>query len=256
MIARRSDRSGRSLSAEHTPEAVRRRIGEASAPSYVADGVYGAIDGAVTTFAVVAGVRGADLGAEIVLILGLANLVADGFSMAVGNYLGTKTEIGEIEQTRRVEKEHIRRIPEGEREEIRQIFSAKGFEGEDLERIVEVITADEERWVDTMLREEHGLSLQSRSPMRAGTVTFLFFFIAGFVPLLAYVADWLQLVSISDPFLVASVLTGIAFLVIGIRKSRVVGRAWYRDGAETLLIGAIAALLAYGLGDWLRSIVS
>jgi VIT1/CCC1 family predicted Fe2+/Mn2+ transporter len=132
--------------AAHAPDAIRRRLRLGASYSYLRDFVYGAIDGAVTTFAVVSGVAGAGLDAEIVLILGGANLVGDGFSMAAGNYLGTRAESQQRDRLRRMEERHIDLVPAGEREEIRQIFAAQGFEGHDLQRAVEVITSDRPRW--------------------------------------------------------------------------------------------------------------
>lgn len=146
------------------PETVRRRLSRPPSSSYLRDFIYGAIDGAVTTFAVVAGVEGADLSASVVLILGGANLIADGFSMAVSNFLGLRAAHQQLERARREEERQVSLIPEGEREEIRQIFAAKGFEGKDLERVIDVITADRELWVSTMLSEELGLGGAEPSP--------------------------------------------------------------------------------------------
>ena len=117
------------------------------------DFVYGATDGAVTTFAVVAGVVGASLSPSIVLILGFANLLADGFSMAVGNYLATKAQREYIEKARKREEWEIDNLVEQEKQEIRDIYTKKGFKAELLDEIVKVITSRRKVWFDTMMRE-------------------------------------------------------------------------------------------------------
>src|SRR5262245_48165817 len=135
---------------QHHPEAVAARLGRDPKVSYLRDWVYGGIDGAVTTFAVVAGVVGAELSPRVVLILGMANLIGDGFSMAAGNYLSTKSEHDELKFYEAIEQRHIEEFPEGEREEIRHIMKRRGFKGKDLQRVVAVITADPKRWVEAM----------------------------------------------------------------------------------------------------------
>lgn len=242
--------------AEHTPDAIRRRLADGPRASYLRDFIYGAIDGTVTTFAVVAGVEGARLSSGIVVVLGLANLVGDGFSMAVSNYLGTRAEDEHAAKLRRIEEEHIDHYPEGEREEIRQIFAGKGFEGEDLERAVEVITSDRQRWVDTMLIEELGVSPHGPEPWRSALATFVAFCVVGAVPLLAFFWELLLPgAKIADPFLWSSLMTGAAFFGVGALKSRFVEERWWRAGGETLLMGGAAAALAYGVGALLRGIV-
>lgn len=124
LLGRRPD--DRDLEAEHTPHGVRERLAGDPRTSNLGDFVYGAIDGTVTTFAVVAGAAGADLGAAVVIILGVSNLFADGFSMAVSNYLGSRAEQDRQEQARREERRQIRLVPEGEREEIRQCSGPRG----------------------------------------------------------------------------------------------------------------------------------
>jgi VIT1/CCC1 family predicted Fe2+/Mn2+ transporter len=232
----------------HEPEDIAGRLANGIRPSYLRDWVNGGIDGTVTTFAVVAGVAGADLSARIVLILGAANLLADGFSMAASNYSATRTELQEMSRLRRMEERHIDLYPEGEREEVRQILFAKGFREEELERAVAITTATRETWINTMLSDEHGQPSFVRSPMWAGFFTFVAFGICGFIPLLPYIAGF------GDSLYLSAVLSGTVFFAIGSLKSGWVGVHWFRAGAETFLIGALAASLAYLAGSVLKSL--
>ncbi len=242
------------LRSEHEPDAIRRRVEGAAVHSYMGDAVLGAIDGAVTTFAIVTGVVGADLSSSIVLILGIANLFADGFSMAVSNYLGTRTVAETVAKRRTDEEFQIDVIPEGETAEVREIFSQKGFEGDVLNRIVEVITSDRELWVNTMLQEEHGLQLEGPSAWRAGAVTFFAFAVAGAMPLLSFATEAIFPGSVRGEFLWSAIITGITFFGVGALKSRYVDRHWLRSGLETLLIGGAAAAMAFGVGFGLKGL--
>lgn len=251
-----SKRKKQHLLSQHTPEAVSRRLKAGPDHSYLRDFIYGAIDGAVTTFAVVAGVMGAELSASIIVILGLANLIGDGFSMAVGNFLGVRAEEQQRDLARREEEDHIHHFPEGEREEIRQIFATKGFSGSQLEDAVETITSDIDRWVDTMMTDELGLTLKGVSPWKAATATFIAFLCIGFIPLLAFILNLTGLVELSHPFLWSAVLTGVAFFFVGAIKSRFVNEKWWLAGGETLFFGGIAASLAYVVGVLLKGVAT
>ena len=236
------------LAADHTPEQIRQRLAAQTSHSYLRDFVYGAIDGTVTTFAVVSGVAGAGLSTGVIIILGMANLVGDGFSMAASNFLGTKTEEELRQKARRIEEQHIANYPEGEREEIRQIFANKGFENEQLEHVVDVITADHQRWVDTMIVEELGMPLEGPSALKAAATTLVAFILVGLIPLGAFLFDFVFPMQLPNPYLVSTLLTGVAFFLVGAAKSWFIDESWFRAGAETLLIGGIAAVLAYGAG--------
>ncbi|MGI9457037.1 MAG: VIT1/CCC1 transporter family protein [Aeoliella sp.] len=239
------------LADSHTPERIRQRLEAPTSHSYLRDFVYGAIDGTVTTFAVVSGVAGAGLGAGVIIVLGMANLIADGFSMAASNYLGTKTEEELRSKARRTEEHHIAHYPEGEREEIRQIFAGKGFEGEQLEHVVDVITSDRERWVDTMMVEELRMPLEGPSALRAALTTFVAFAVVGFIPLAAFIYNWLVPGIQLNPYAVSLVLTGFTFFAVGTAKSWFIDESWIRAGTETLLIGGGAAAIAYAIGHFL-----
>ncbi len=216
---------------------------------YIGEFVYGGIDGSVTTFAVVAGAAGANLDSSIVIILGFANLIADGFAMSVGSYLSNKSELERYEKHEQIEYWEIDNLPEKEREEIREIYAGKGFEGELLEQVVTVITADRKRWVDVMMKEELGMVKEEKSPLAMGGVTFLSFILVGFIPLLVYVVDYLLATKVESPFLISIVLTSVAFAVIGWLKSAVNQTKVIQSILETLFLGAVAASLSYLVGD-------
>jgi vacuolar iron transporter family protein len=240
----------RHLEHGHHPGEIAKRLKQGLRASYLRDWVYGGIDGTVTTFAVMAGVVGADLSAGVVIILGIANLLADGFSMAAANYTGTKAEHDEYEQLRRMEERHVELAPEGEREEVRQIFEAKGFKGEALETAVEVITARRERWIDTMMAEEHGMPALIRSPLRAALMTFIAFVLCGSVPIVPYA------LTLAEPIWPATIMTGITFFAIGSLRSYWSATPWWRAGLETFAVGMAAAGVAYVVGALLKGLVS
>ena len=175
------------LAAEHTPSAIRLRLDEGPARSYLRDFVFGAIDGTVTTFAIVSGVAGAELSSGVVIVLGMANLLGDGFSMAAGNFLAIRSEEQLRDRLRRIEEHHIATVPDGERNEIREIFRRKGFSETDVERLAQIITSNRRQWVETMMAEEHGLALGGPSPVLGGLATFVAFVAVGFVPLAPFV---------------------------------------------------------------------
>jgi vacuolar iron transporter family protein len=242
--------NARRVEHEHTPDAIRARLAAGPRLSYLRDWVYGGIDGSVTTFAVVTGVVGAHLSPTVILILGAANLLGDGFSMAASNYSGTRTERQEHETLRRQEKRHIDSDPAGEREEVRQLFSAKGFQGEELERVVSVVTAEEDRWIRFMLAEEYGLPSQIRSAFAAAMATFSAFLLCGFIPLLPFVFR------LPNPFAISLAMTLAVFFAIGSAKSCWLTESWWRAGLETLAIGSAAAALAYAAGTIIGRMVA
>lgn len=240
-----------SLKESHTPDAVRARLEKPTTHSYVGDAVLGGIDGCVTTFAVVAGSVGAGFDPVVVVILGCANLLADGFSMAVSNYQNAKSRREFVEQVRREESYHIDVIPDGEREEIRQIFKGKGFSGEILEEVVATLTKDRQRWIETMLTEERGLPVEVPEAATAAFVTFCAFLLVGIIPLFPFMLPWFPP---KEAAFLSTFFTLMAFFLVGLGKGHALEQPLLRSGLETLLTGGAAAGLAYAVGFWLRQL--
>jgi len=223
--------------------------------NYLGEFVYGGIDGLVTTFAVVAGSAGAGLSTSIVLILGFANLLADGFSMSIGAFLSARSEKQNYLKHRRIEYDEVDTVPEIEREEIRDIYRAKGFEGDLLEQVVDVITEDKDRWVDVMMKEELEMIPDTRAPFWVGLMTFISFVIIGLIPLFAYLFEWGAHMNGWGLFTLSSILTSLGFIFIGWLKSYVTRTSHWRSILETLALGSAAAIVAYFVGDILEKIV-
>jgi VIT1/CCC1 family predicted Fe2+/Mn2+ transporter len=239
------------LEPEHQPDAIRRRL-EKRDSRYLPSIVLGGVDGGVTTFAIVAAAVGSGLSGVVILVLGFANVLADGFSMAVGSFHAARTEANQIARARQIESHHIDQIPEGETEEVRQILARKGLEGEALERAVQTMTADRRLWIDMMISEEWGLLIHEPVPFKTAAATFGSFLAFGALPLIPFLffgheIQWM--------FRTSMAFTGVAFATVGVLKGIALGSPVVRSGAETLLSGAAAALLAYlagaVLGNWL-----
>jgi VIT1/CCC1 family predicted Fe2+/Mn2+ transporter len=198
---------------------------------------------------VVSGAVGAGFDAIVPLVLGMANLLADGFSMAVSNYESAKAQGDYRDQLRREEESHIERIPAGERDEIRLIFSQKGFSGSLLEQIVNTICSDKRLWVDTMLSEELGLEKTPRKPLLSALVTFISFILVGAVPLAPFLIAGLQ---IMHQFWLSAALAGMMFFAVGLTKGLFIKGRTLSSGFSTLLTGGLAAGLSFLVGHILR----
>ncbi len=222
---------------------------------FLGDYVFGASDGIVTTFAIVSGVEGAHLSHSIVLILGSAKLLADAISMAVGNYLSTKSEVEYIQRERERERWEIENVPEGEVEEIREIYKKKGFKGKDLEKVVEVITSDKDVWLDTMMMQELGLTDADKTPIRSALATFFAFIFAGIIPLIAFIlALFTPISNVINVFVLSIIMTGLTLFIVGALRSVTTGINWTKSGLEMLIVGGLAAGVAYGVGYFLQSL--
>lgn len=218
--------------------------------------IYGGIDGCVTTFAVVAGATGAHFHPNIIIILGLANLLADGLSMSIGSYLSSKAEAHDYQKNKRSEYWSVENKPEEETEEIRKIYEQKGFKGEMLDEIVRVITSCKHTWVDEMMKDELKMMESARSPFSKGMATYISFVAIGLIPLLVYLLD-LFLTDIKIPlFLISCLLTFGAFIFIGFWKAHLNHVSRIKGIAETVFLGGIAAIVSFLAGTVLENFIN
>ena len=163
---------------------------------YLPEAVYGSIDGTVTTFAIVAGAAGAGMDASVMLILGVSNVLADGFSMASSNYLSAKSE-----------------------------------------------------------SDRDGDNHSHTEAIQKAFATFLSFVLIGSIPLIAYISSFAFGMFPGIEFSVSAILTLMAFILVGIARGRVAGVSVFRAVLETVSIGVIAAVVSYGVGAWVDSLV-
>ena len=224
---------------------------------YFDDFIYGSIDGAVTTFAIVAGVMGASLPSVIILILGFANLFADGFSMAAANYQASKARNEFIEMKRKQEEWEIENLEEQERDEIRDIYKEKGFKDKLLEDVVRIITSRRKVWIDTIMKEELGLIEDGKNPMQSSVSTFVGFNVVGLIPLIPFMIFMIIGIEVnSEAFVYSTVSVLAAFFLVGMIKGKIVKKSILYSGISTLIIGAIAAVVAYLVGYGLNFLIS
>ena len=223
---------------------------------YIGDFVYGGLDGIITTFAVVSGVAGANLGTSVILILGMANLLADGFSMATGAYLSTKSEQEYYDKERQREAWEVEHFPEGERAELYELYRRKGYSEEEAEQMLSVLTRDKERWVDAMMIDELGLMKDEGNPLFNGLATLIAFIVAGSVPLLVYLVGLVVPIPPQVAFPISVVLSGLALFGLGVARVLVTHQNPLRSGLEMLLVGGLAAVVAYVVGALLKGLRS
>jgi VIT1/CCC1 family predicted Fe2+/Mn2+ transporter len=212
---------------------------------YVRDLILGFNDGLVSVFAIVAGVVGAGFQAHAVLLAGMAASVAGALSMGIGEYLSTKSQAEYYEAERRLEREHIAKYPELERRELAEYLGAKGIEGPMLEQLLDKLTADPERFLDVMMREEFGTSPEmQRSALLASGVIMLAFVVGAALPVLPF-----AFAAARPGMVISAGLSVGGLLAAGVVKARVSGLRVARSALEMAALGLAAALVTYGVGQ-------
>ena len=221
---------------------------------YLGEMVYGGLDGIITTFAVVTGVAGAQLGTSIILILGLANLLADGFSMATGAYVSLKSEQEYYRKEWEREAWEVEHFPDGERMELMDVYRSRSYSEEDARQLVEIQSREPTRWVNAMMLDELGMLKDETNPLVNGLVTFGAFIVAGSVPLLVYLLGLLVSIPQASTFPASLIMSALALFGLGAAKVTVTKLNPIRSGLEMLIVGSLAAGVAYVVGALLKGI--
>lgn len=220
---------------------------------YVKSMVYGGLDGIITTFAVVAGVTGGSLDFQIVIVLGFSNLLADGLSMAVGDYLSSKSENEFITKEIEQHQSNFKYDFQSELNDFKQYYIDKGLTETDASLISETLAKYPEVIEEERISMIFGTAETEAHPIYNALITFCSFIVYGFIPLIAYVFASFSPFLMENTFIVAGILTGLTLFILGAIKSKLTLTNWVRSGMEMLLVGGAAALIAYMIGFMLGS---
>lgn len=215
------------------------------AGGFLRDVVLGSSDGLVAVLAFVAGVAGTLGARKTILLAGLAEMFAGAASMGLGAFLGTKSQREFYENELAREKSEIVEMPREEREEIRQIYKKKGFEGKELEMVVDRITADHDRWLQIMMHEELGFPQEAgTAPLQAGIALAIAYIVGAAVPIYPYL-----FLSGSSAFSLSIASTLAVLFAVGAAKSGITHRPWWRSGLEMAVAGGLGAFICYWIAQ-------
>lgn len=210
----------------------------------LADVILGGQDGLVNVLGVILGVAAATQDARIVIAAGLAATFAESISMGAVAYTSTRAVNDLYLSEREREYRHIHLAPDVEIEEIRDIYQRKGFEGEALDKIVEVITSNHDVWVNVMMSEEFQMTPPEKS-RALGTAVIVGFsaLVGSLIPLLPFFF-WSVRLSIWFSIVVAA----LTLFLVGVYKARVTIGKPFRSGLQMAMIGTVSALAGYLVG--------
>eukprot|EP00657_Telonema_sp_P-1_P012722 TRINITY_DN9468_c0_g1_i1.p1 TRINITY_DN9468_c0_g1~~TRINITY_DN9468_c0_g1_i1.p1 ORF type:complete len:357 (+),score=101.54 TRINITY_DN9468_c0_g1_i1:107-1177(+) len=247
----------------HSTEEIKIRIAESATEKHSKLGerlksiVYGGLDGIITTFAVVAGATGGHLDTSVILILGVSNMFADGVSMGMGDAISTKAENEMTMKERDREAWEMENYPEGEIEEMVELYTQRGLEPDKARLVVENMASNKDFLIDQMVTDELGLELpdEDDNPWKDGLVTFTSFVFFGMFPLLAYICLNSTDLTQDALFVMSCCLTGVMLFILGVVKSQFTQQMWYLAGTEILCLGGFTAAVSYGIGALVAEIV-
>jgi VIT1/CCC1 family predicted Fe2+/Mn2+ transporter len=207
--------------------------------------IFGLNDGLVSNLSLIFGVAGSGLDRDVVVIAGIAGLLAGAFSMAAGEYVSMRVQREVFEHLIHTEAHELATLPEEELRELREIYERRGIEPETAALLATELMREPDVALQTHAREELGIDMDEGlgSPWGAAGSSFVMFAVGAFVPLLPF------LVASGDvSVLIAAILSGVTLFAVGGAISILTGRGFFGSGARMLAIGAAAAAITYGAG--------
>lgn len=221
-----------------------RRIEHHRQVNSLRDVILGGQDGLVNILGIVLGVVAANGSTTVLLSAGFAAAITESISMGAVAYTSTLSERDYYESERARENREIDEVPDIERQEIREIYGAKGFQGDLLESIVETITADRETWLNTMMDEELHLQPVDRARvLRSSVIVTIATLIGHLIPLWPF-----AVMSRGPAVVVAIVISGLVLFGVGVYSALTLVGNWVRSGIQMLIIGLGAAALGFAIG--------
>ncbi len=246
-IERRSDAGGRPPKIDGRAERHRERRAQ---KNWLRDVILGGQDGLVNILGIILGVIAGGGSTTVLLITGIAAAITESISMGAVGYTSTASERDYYRAARARELEEIGSVPEVERREVREIYEAKGFHGELLDRVVATITENRDRWVETMMNEELHLEPVDSADIARSSVVITFATLIGhMLPL----APFFVLPRV--PALVAAfVVSGLVLFGVGVYSALTLVGDWRKNGVRMLIIGLGAALVGYLVSSLVRGV--
>jgi len=244
----------------HDIKQVSKEQHKGEAGEYVQSIVFGGLDGIITTFAVVAAAAATGLTYGMILIIGFANLVGDAFGMGVGDFISSKAEDDHEISERKREAWELENLREVERDEMIQIYVAKGVLREDAVEVVDLLlNASKSAFLDVMMVEELGIMPKEvgTEAWKGGLITFGSFMILGGIPMLPYLfsGTYSRVGKLDDVFGAAVALFSISLFTLGAFKGHITGKKWWKTGITMLINGGLTTFVAYLLGTLLEGVV-
>ena len=219
--------------------------------SYVKSIVFGGLDGIITTFSIVAAVAGASMSSQVIIMMGFANLLSDGISMGLGDYLSESAEIKYIRTERQREVWEVENIPDAELTEMIELYTKQGVEEEDAKTILTTMIKYKDLFVDHMMILELGLQSpdEHEHPAKNGLVTFGSFVLFGSVPMWVYLVVWgIQYNNQQGAFGIACGFTAATMFLLGATQAKLTKQNIVKTGLSMMMNGCLAAAAAYLIG--------